>query len=299
MSAGCTQCPRRCGARRADGETGLCGAGREMRVARVMLHEWEEPCLGTPSGAVFFCGCPLRCVYCQNRPISRPREPGGVAGEAWDAGRLREECLALAAAGAQNIDLVSPTQYAADILAALAPIKDRLGVPVVWNTGGYETPETVEACRGIVDIFLTDFKYGTPETAAAYSGAPDYPDAAAAALSAMVRQTGAPVWDGARLRRGVIVRHLVLPGSRRDSILALRRAAEAAGPSRVILSLMRQYTPDFAPAAFPALGRRVTTFEYESVREEALRLGFSGFGQDASAAVAAYTPDFQVNHQIP
>ncbi len=293
MSSGCTQCPRRCGADRDGGAVGLCGAGRDMRVARVMLHEWEEPCLGTPSGAVFFVGCPLRCVYCQNRPVSRPWEPGGVPGEVWDGGRFEEEITHLAQIGAANVDLVSPTQYAGQILEALAPIKDWLPVPVVWNTGGYETVETVRACRGLVDIFLTDFKYGTAETAALYSGAPDYPAVAARALAAMVETVGPPVWEDERLKRGVILRHLILPGGRKDSLEALRLAADAVGAENVVLSLMRQYTPDFAPAAYARLRRRVTTFEYETVRKEALRLGFSGYGQDAAAASCAYTPDFR------
>lgn len=285
----CTQCPRRCGADREKGERGYCSAARAIEVAKVMLHPWEEPCLISPpgAGAIFFAGCPLKCVYCQNKAISR----GGI-GEAWDVPRLREEMLRLADAGASCIDLVSPTQYASDILAALRPIKEKLPVPVVWNTGGYETVETIRACRGLVDVFLTDFKYGTPETAQAYSAAPDYVDAAKAALREMVDAVGDPVRDGDRLTRGVIVRHLVLPGCRRDSAAALSAIADTVSPDSVILSLMRQYTPDFAPEAYPALRRRVTTFEYEFVRETAVALGFDGYSQDADAASAAYTPEF-------
>lgn len=286
---GCTMCPRRCGADREQGEIGYCGAGDGIRVAKVMLHPWEEPCLihGPGAGAIFFGGCPLHCVYCQNKAISH-----GDVGEIWDTSRLGEEILHLQEKGASCIDLVSPTQYATDILTALRCVKDRLTIPVVWNTGGYETVETVRACRGLVDVFLTDFKYGTAETAEKYSAAPDYVQVARQALIAMVETVGDPVWDGDRLTRGVILRHLVLPGCRRDSEAALTAVAEAIDPGSVILSLMRQYTPDFAPEEFPNLRRRVTTFEYEYVRDAAVRLGFSGYSQDADSATADYTPEF-------
>ena len=286
---GCTMCPRRCGADREQGEVGYCGAGEGIRVAKVMLHPWEEPCLihGPGAGAIFFGGCPLHCVYCQNKAISH-----GDVGEIWDTSRLGEEILHLQERGASCIDLVSPTQYATDILTALGAVKDRLTIPVVWNTGGYETVDTIHACRGLVDVFLTDFKYGTAETAEKYSAAPDYVQVARQALIAMVETVGDPVWDGDRLTRGVILRHLVLPGCRRDSEVALTAVAEAIDPGSVILSLMRQYTPDFAPEEFPNLRRRVTTFEYEYVRDAAVRLGFSGYSQDADSATADYTPEF-------
>ena len=286
---GCTMCPRRCGADREQGEIGYCGAGDGIRVAKVMLHPWEEPCLihGPGAGAIFFGGCPLHCVYCQNKAISH-----GDVGEIWDTSRLGAEILHLQERGASCIDLVSPTQYATDILTALRCVKDRLTIPVVWNTGGYETVDTIHACRGLVDVFLTDFKYGTAETAEKYSAAPDYVQVAQQALIAMVETVGDPVWDGDRLTGGVILRHLVLPGCRRDSEAALTAVAEAVDPESVILSLMRQYTPDFAPEEFPNLRRRVTTFEYEYVRDAAVRLGFVGYSQDADSATADYTPEF-------
>ena len=286
---GCTRCPRRCGADRAMGEIGYCGAGNGIRVAKVMLHPWEEPCLigGPGAGAIFFGGCPLKCVYCQNKAISH-----GDVGEIWDRARLEKEILHLQEEGASCIDLVSPTQYAEDILCALGAVKDRIKIPVVWNTGGYETVDTVRACRGLVDVFLTDFKYGTAEPAEKYSAAPDYVAVAKEALTAMVEVAGKPTWKGDRLTGGVILRHLVLPGGRRDSEAALTAAAEAVDPDSVILSLMRQYTPDFAPEEFSALRRRVTAFECECVRDAAIRLGFSGYSQDAESATAAYTPEF-------
>lgn len=285
----CTRCPRLCGADREAGEVGLCGASSGVRVARVMMHEWEEPCLGVRSGAIFFAHCPLGCVYCQNRDISR----GEAVGEVWDVDRLAGRMLSLAASGADNIDLVSPTQYADEVLAALRIVKSKLSVPVVWNTGGYETVQTVLACRGLVDIFLTDFKYGTSSLAAAYSGAADYPEVASRALSAMHDIVGNARFDGERMRLGILLRHLVLPGGRHDSMAALSLAAKAAAPSGVVLSLMRQYTPEFAPREIKVLCRRVTTFEYESVRAHALSLGYEGFSQDADSASASYTPDFK------
>ena len=287
---GCTMCPRRCGADRRAGQVGYCGASGGIRVAKVMLHPWEEPCLihGPGAGAIFFGGCPLHCVYCQNKAISH-----GDVGEIWDTARLGEEILRLAEAGASCIDLVSPTQYATDILTALGRVKDRLTIPVVWNTGGYETVDTIHACRGLVDVFLTDFKYGTEETAEKYSAAPDYVQVATDALIAMVETVGDPAWDGDRLMGGVILRHLVLPGCRRDSEAALTAVAEAVDPASVILSLMRQYTPDFAPEEFTALRRRVTTFEYNAVLREAETLGFDGYFQSRTSASADFTPDFR------
>lgn len=289
----CTLCPRRCGADREAGQRGICGAGREMRVSRVMLHPWEEPCLtgGAGAAAIFFSGCCLGCVYCQNKAISRPAG-GELPGESWEEERLSAAMLDLQSRGASCIDLVTPTHYADRILAAVAAVKQQLSVPVVWNTGGYETKETVARCAGLVDVFLTDFKYGTSEAAAKYSGAPDYPGAAAAALTAMHRIVGDPRWDGDRLTGGILLRHLVLPGGRRDSVEALRLAAAAVPPRSVILSLMRQYTPDFAPPELRELRRRVTTFEYESVLREAIALGYDGYTQDRESADASYTPDF-------
>ena len=287
----CSLCPRLCGADRQAGQRGVCGADHEMRVSRVMLHPWEEPCLGGSAGTVFFSGCSLGCVYCQNKAISRPQNgvlPGEIRDEAW----LSEEMLSLQSRGATCIDLVTPTHYADRILTAVASVKDRLEIPVVWNTGGYETPETVRRCRGLVDIFLTDFKYGTAEAAETCSHAPDYPAVAAAALAEMFALVGAPVWENDRLRSGIVLRHLVLPGGRKDSIAALRLAAQAVVPSSVILSLMRQYTPDFAPPEMKNLRRRITSFEYDSVLAEAVALGFDGYTQEKSSASAAYTPDF-------
>lgn len=256
-----------------------------------MLHRWEEPCLGEAAGAVFFSGCSLGCVYCQNRSISRRTADGGtLPGEVYDTSSLAALFMQLRDMGASCLDLVTPTHYAPTILAALSRVKAKLGIPVVWNTGGYETIEAIRATAGLVDIYLTDFKYGGCDPAGRYSDAPDYADVASAALAEMYRVAGDPHWDGERLTRGIILRHLVLPGGRKDSIMALSRAAEAVAPSSVVLSLMRQYTPDFAPEEYRQLRRRVTTFEYESVLAEAIRLGYDGYTQQKESASARYTP---------
>ena len=288
---GCMLCPRRCGAKRERGELGFCQSPATAHVARAAKHFFEEPPIsGTRgSGTVFFTGCSLRCIFCQNGAIRAPE-----SGRAFDAPALAELFLALAGEGVHNINLVTPTHFADTVAAALEIAHPRLGIPVVWNCGGYESPETLKRLEGLIDIYLPDFKYISPELSAQYSAAPDYAEVATAALDLMVRQVGAVSLDEkGMMRRGVIVRHLVLPGARRDSMAVLDRIAETVGVQDVHLSLMSQYTPDFAPADAPApLRRRVTRFEYESVAEHAVSLGFKGYFQERSAADASYTPDF-------
>ena len=288
----CTLCPRRCGADRA-ASRGVCGESLLPRVAKIMLHRWEEPCVcaGGGAGAIFFSGCPLRCVYCQNYAVSR-----GRVGEEYDVPRLAEAMLALQEQGADCLDLVTPTHFADSIIEAVGLAKaGGLRLPVVWNTSGYETVETVERLRGAVDIYLTDFKYASPALAERYSAAPDYPEAALAALKATVAQTGPPAFENGLLRRGVIMRHLVLPGAWRDSVDVLRLAADAVGAKNVLVSLMAQYVPDFVEdrEKFPELCRRITTYEYNKARDECLRLGFDGYFQDRESAAKAYTPAFE------
>ena len=291
MEQTCQQCPRGCGADRARSERGFCGVPQTFLVARAALHPWEEPFLsGTGgSGTVFFCGCNLRCVYCQNRVISR-----GEAGRELTSAQLEDVMLRLAQAGAHNINLVTPSHYALELVPLLRRVKPRLGIPVVYNCGGYESVETLRALEGLVDIYLPDFKYYSSELSARYSAAPDYFEVASAALGEMLRQTGAPVLSSeGLLQRGTVVRHLVLPSCRKDSIALLHALSEGFGTDSLWLSLMSQYTPEFAlDTPYRELHRRVTSFEYESVRQEALRLGFGGCMQDREAASADYTPDF-------
>jgi len=288
----CTLCPRKCGADRRISK-GVCGCGDTMRICKVMLHLWEEPCISgndptRGSGAIFFDGCPMHCVFCQNRDIS-----SGGSGISASPKELADTMLELENKGAYNINLVSPTQYTPLICEAIDICRHKLTVPVVWNTGGYETVDTILSLNGYVDIFLTDFKYGTAETAKRYASAPDYPEAAAAALKQMVNIAGKPVFDdNGIMKRGVIVRHLVLPGERLDSEALLRRVADTVGSESVILSLMRQYTPEFYTGELKNLKRRITGFEYNFALKIAESLGFEGFSQDPSSATKAYTPNF-------
>ncbi len=288
----CLQCPRQCGADRERG-VGYCGADAEIRLARASLHLWEEPCISGArgSGAIFFVGCNLRCVYCQNRNISQCATRGvGVSEE-----ELERIMLRLQTEGAESINLVTPTPYTEQIVRVLSRVKPRLSVPVVYNCGGYESVETLRRLEGLVDVYLPDCKYFSPEIAALYSDAPDYFSVATDAIAEMLRQTGRPQIDERGiLHRGTLLRHLVLPGCRQDSEQLLEALAERFGKDTFLLSLMNQYTPDFAPADAPKnLRRRVTSFEYGRVAEAVERLGFSGYFQDRQASSASYTPDFE------
>ena len=295
----CRLCPRACGADRAAGKPGFCGADDRLMVARAALHHWEEPCLsGDPqdvrgSGTVFFSGCPLRCCYCQNFPISQE----GV-GKAISAERLAEIFLRLQHDGARNLNLVTATQYLPWVICALDFAKQHgLTLPVVYNTGGYETVETVRALAPYVDVWLTDFKYASPDLAARFSAAPDYPMVAEQALRQMLTQTGVQLYDREGfLYRGVIVRHLALPGCVADSkqvLQILARLQLEIGIS-FVPSLMSQFTP-FYKAAEHGLGRRITTYEYRQVIEEAIRLGLThGYMQEKSSAREEYTPPFDL-----
>ncbi len=304
----CRLCPRNCGVNRNLGQTGFCGGGADVRLSKVMLHRWEEPCISgyagekdpLGSGAVFFAHCSLGCIYCQNRDISGR---DSTVGKILSVRNLADTFLTLQEKGAYNLNLVTPTHYAAQIAEALELAKaDGLILPVVWNTGGYESVPVLQALAGLVDIYLTDFKYADSALAKTLSHASDYPEKAAEALAEMVRQTGPVQFDeNGMLRRGVIVRHLCLPGYRKDSIAVLQRVAETVNPADVRLSLMRQYTPDFLKAYLAdcpekevpkSLLRRVTAFEYQSVLDEAVRLGFDGYTQEKESAVTGYTPDF-------
>jgi len=286
----CDVCPRSCKVDRTSA-VGICGEGEEMRIAKIMLHKYEEPCISGSdpsrgSGAVFFSGCPLRCVYCQNKDISR-----GGAGRLYSPKALADELCRLEAMGAYNINLVTPTHFIPQIIKTLDIYKP--SVPTVFNTSGYETVESVRSLSGYADIFLADMKYASGELAARYSKASDYPRVALRAIREMVAVAGKPRFDDdGMMKGGVILRHLVLPGQRRDSAAVLRAVANEIGTENVVLSLMSQYTPEFAPAEYPELCRRVTSFEYGFVLDTAVELGFSGFCQDRQSAKTLYTPDF-------
>ena len=287
----CRLCPRACGVDRTAGKTGVCRVGAELRVARAALHLWEEPCLTgeNGSGTVFFAGCGLGCVYCQNREISR-----GEAGATVTVERLSEIFLELQSSGAANINLVTGTQFAPSILPALDLARaNGLTLPVLWNTGGYETVDTLDALNGYVDIFLPDYKYAKGETATAYSHAPDYPIVALEAIKKMLAISGEPVFapDG-RLLRGTVVRLLLLPGHLLEAKTALSRVYRACGNS-VIYSLMRQYTPQ--PGLPSPLDRRVTDREYSSFVDHAVSLGIeNGYTQERDSAAESFIPAFDL-----
>ena len=280
----CRLCPRECGADRASGGFGYCRCPATAMVAKTMLHRWEEPALSPTgkSGAIFFGGCTLGCKYCQNKAIS-----GGPVGVGMDAAQLRQRMEELIAQGAENIDLVTPTHYLPTILPALEP---KLSVPVVYNCGGYERVETLRLLEGKVDIYLPDLKYADAALARELSGAADYFPVAAAAIREMVRQVGAPRWAGERLSKGVIIRHLILPGHVENSLRVLDWIGENFAPGQVLVSLMRQYTPmGNLPAPFD---RRVTDEEYDAVLSWMYLNELEGFTQDPEAADQSYIPDF-------
>lgn len=293
----CELCPRRCGVDRRQ-RAGFCGAGMRTRIALVSLHQWEEPCLVGEHGAgtVFFSFCNLRCCFCQNHEISH----GGQGQEVSDE-RLAEIFLEQQSRGAATLDLVTPTHYVPQILHALDMARARgFALPVVYNSSGYETAETIEAMRGYVDIFLPDLKYGDEESAREYSAAPDYFPMAAEALKRMVEIAGPLDFDpDGRLRHGVIVRHMVLPGHRHESMRLLDWLWEHFGDS-IQVSLMSQYTPMYHAADHPPLGRRLTTFEYESVVDHARELGMTHcYVQERRAASEEYVPDFDGTGVLP
>lgn len=273
--------------RDAQAGEGFCGLPAAPVVARAGLHFWEEPCVSGArgSGAVFFSGCVLRCVYCQNHAISHENFGKPVSVE-----RLREIFWELIGQGAHNINLVSPTPFAPAIREALA---EPLPVPVVWNTGGYERVETLRSLEGRVQVWLPDLKYVDSGMSRDLSGAADYFGAASAAIEEMVRQTGDYVLEDGLLKRGVLIRHLMLPGRLENTKAVLDWVAETFRPGQVLLSLMAQYTPQ--PGAEGLLFRRVTGAEYRAALRYMENLGITdGYCQDAASARAEYTPDFDL-----
>ncbi len=288
----CTLCPRNCGVDRTK-TVGFCGVTDKIKVARAALHFWEEPCISgrAGSGTVFFSGCNLACRYCQNYDISI-----GGFGKEISIERLGEIFLELQEQGAHNINLVTPTPYLPQIISGIDRVRSHMHIPFVANLGGYEKPEIIKALQGYIDIFLTDIKYKSSEFSKKYSLAPDYFEFAMAALCEMVSLCGAPKLDAeGMMQSGVIVRHLVLPGCRKDSIEILKSLKEQFGTERFILSLMSQYTPNGHLEDYPEINRKITTFEYHSVIDAALALGFdNAYVQDKSSAKLDYTPPFDL-----
>ena len=284
----CSLCPRNCHIDRST-HTGFCGVPETAMVCRAAPHYGEEPCISGSrgSGAVFFAGCNLRCVFCQNHDISR-----GIAGEAVTVQELRDIFLRLRDAGVHNINLVTPTHDAAVIAQALSGLE--LGIPVVWNSSGYESVETLRRLEGLVQVYMPDFKYAFSELAAKYSAAPDYPQVALAAIREMFRQTGPFQMDAdGILQRGVLIRHLILPGAPENTLRVIDAVEDHLPAKHILFSLMSQYTPMPGLERFPELLRRVSQAEYDRC---ASYLDFSdiefGYYQSPESATEEMIPDF-------
>lgn len=287
----CLLCPRKCGINRRTGQTGVCGVSSEIKVARAALHYWEEPCISGKrgSGAVFFSGCSLHCVFCQNREISDGKEGKVISKE-----RLSDIFIELADKGANNINLVTPGQYIPDIVWAVNDAKSRgMKLPIIYNTSGYENVTELKLLEGIVDVYLPDFKYMDSTLSARYSRAKDYPSVAKKALSEMVRQQPDVVIDDATglIQKGVIVRQLLLPGHVNDAKAVLKYLYDTYH-DHVYISMMSQFTP-IALKDYPEINRTVTRREYERLVDYALEIGITNaFIQEGDVAKDSFIPAF-------
>ena len=283
----CTLCPRNCGAERtAENGAGVCRMGTQPKIARAALHMWDEPCIsGTRgSGAVFFSGCGLRCVFCQNEAISQQGE-----GKIVTPARLAEIFRELEAQGAHNINLVTAAHFVPAVLEALSLY--RPNIPIVYNSSGYESIETLRMLSGVVDIYLPDYKYIDPNMAAMLSGARDYPEVAFAAIAEMIRQTGAPVYDeNGMMQRGTLIRHLILPGLTGDSMKILTRIRDEF--PGIPVSLMGQYTPCGRALSMPGMDRKIKKKEYARVLAHMEAIGLDGYRQELGSADGAFIPSF-------
>ncbi len=292
----CTLCPRNCKIDRSKTK-GFCGASEKPTVSKAMLHKWEEPCIcyGNGSGAVFFSGCQLRCVFCQNHEISCD-----LIGNVMTSDDLSDLFLRLEEHGACNVNLVSPTPYLKTIIPALEKAKGQgLTIPILFNSGGYESVTSLKKLEGLVDIYLPDFKFYSKDLSNRYAKAVDYADRALEAITEMVRQSEGLFWDGDHLIKGVILRHLVLPGASYDSVAILRTLADHFDKNSIILSIMRQYTPMHQAESFPELRRKITSMEYDRVVKAAREFGFQDiYTQSVESVGSKYVPDFSVFDEI-
>ena len=288
----CNLCPRECGVDRSI-STGFCKSGDKLKVARAALHYWEEPCISGKdgSGTVFFSGCNLKCCFCQNYNIS-----SDCFGKEISIERLGDIFLELQNKGANNINLVTAVQYIPSIIEALDKVKYKLNIPVVYNSGGYENVDTLDILKDYVDIYLPDIKYFDKNLSKKYSLAEDYFEKASKAVLKMIDNAGKLKFnDKGIMQRGVIVRHMVLPSCYKDSIKILNWIKENLPEDKFLISLMSQYTPFYKACDYPEINRRVTTYEYNKVVDEALRLGLErGYIQEKSSAKEEYTPPFDL-----
>ncbi|WP_313185338.1 radical SAM protein [Lacrimispora sp.] len=289
----CSLCPRNCKVNRHV-STGFCGCGVTIKAARAALHHWEEPCISGSrgSGTVFFSGCTLGCCFCQNYAISQEN-----FGKEITSKELAQIFLRLQEESAHNINLVTATQYLPSVLKALDLTKQKLSIPVIYNCGGYESEDIIKELSSYIDVWLPDLKYFSSELSSRYSKASDYFDAASKAVKQMIRQTGAPQFnsDGTLMKKGVIIRHMVLPGAKEDSIRLLHWMKDELPEGMYYISLLSQYTPFYRSESFPEINRRITSYEYGKVVDEAIRLGLDqGFMQEKSSAKEEYTPPFDL-----
>ena len=293
MYDSCSLCPRNCNVNRRR-SAGYCGCTDTVTAARAALHHWEEPCISGSrgSGTVFFSGCTLRCCFCQNFPISQEH-----FGKELTVEQLSKIFLKLQDEGAHNLNLVTATQYLPSVLKALDLIKSKLSIPVVYNCGGYESVEVIKALDGYVDIWLPDLKYKSSVLSARYSNAADYFEKASKAIKQMISQTGAPRFDtsGELMEKGVIIRHMVLPGAKDDSMALLAWIKDELEKGMYYISLLSQYTPFYKSAQYPEINRRITSYEYNKVLNKAIELDLvQGFMQEKSSAKEEYTPPFDL-----
>ena len=282
----CNCCPRKCNTPRGKG---YCGIPEGLFVSKFMLHKWEEPIIsgGRGSGAVFFSGCNLRCCYCQNGAIS-----GAVTGEMLSENQILDKIKELIDCGADNVNLVSPTAYSFALPSLLEKIKKITDKPIIFNTGGYDLVSELTKLDGLVDVYLPDLKYLANDLSQKYSSASDYPEIATDAIKEMLRQQPMVIInDDGLVMRGVIIRHLVLPSHRAESVKVVEYIA--TNFPGAYLSLMRQYTPEFNRSDYKNLNRRVTSFEYDFVLNRAAELNIPGFSQDKQSADSKFTPDFK------
>lgn len=287
----CNICPRNCNVDRTS-QMGFCSVGDSIRVSKAMLHHWEEPCISgeNGSGAIFFSGCNLRCCYCQNYKISTQTFGKDITIE-----HLANIMISLQEQGANNINLVTPTHYTDKIIQTLDICKHKINIPIVYNCGGYEKLDTLKELRNYVDIYLTDFKYYSSEMSKMYSKCEDYFKVTSKAILEMYHQHNELVYKDNILQKGLIIRHLVLPTGRHDSISILEWLSNNLDVSKFLLSLMSQYTPNKNCKNYPKIDRRTSTFEYNSVLDKAIELNFKGYMQDRRSAKSEYTPNFNLD----
>ena len=287
----CNICPRNCNVDRTS-QMGFCSVDDSIRVSKAMLHHWEEPCISgeNGSGAIFFSGCNLRCCYCQNYKISTQTFGKDITIE-----HLANIMISLQEQGANNINLVTPTHYTDKIIQTLDICKHKINIPIVYNCGGYEKLDTLKELRNYVDIYLTDFKYYSSEMSKMYSKCEDYFKVTSKAILEMYHQQNELVYKDNILQKGLIIRHLVLPTGRHDSISILEWLSNNLDVSKFLLSLMSQYTPNENCKNYPKIDRRTSTFEYNSVLDKAIELNFKGYMQDRRSAKSEYTPNFNLD----